>query len=66
MADQTLFLRRMILLQGSLFSRSVAIRAGGIRRHVLMQIIRRDQRRFLSRREKEEDEKHGQDEGDER
>jgi hypothetical protein len=44
----------------------VALRAGGIRRHVLMQIIRWDQRRFLARREKEEDKKHGQDESDER
>jgi hypothetical protein len=66
MADQTLLFRRMILLQGSLFSRSVALRAGSIRRHVLMKIIRRDQRRFLARRKKEEDKKYGQDECDER
>ena len=65
MACQTLFLRRMILLQGSLFSRSVALRAGSVRRHVFMQIIRRDQRRFLARREKEEAEKYGQGESDE-
>jgi len=66
MAGQTLLFRRMIPLQGSLFSRGMALRTGSVRRHVPMQIIRRDQRRFLARREKEEKEKYGQGEGDER
>jgi hypothetical protein len=56
----------MILLQGSLLSRSMALCAGSVRRHILMKIINRDERRFPFRGEQEEHEKYGQRECDER
>jgi hypothetical protein len=56
----------MILFQGSLLSWSMALCAGSVRRHILMNIIKRDERRFPFRREKEEHEKYGQRECDER
>jgi hypothetical protein len=54
------------MLQGSLLSRSMALCAGSVRRHILMQIINRNERRFPFRREKEEHEKYGQGECGER